>query len=48
MRLWGSALRFAFCRLQEGAVRNDLKPRLQKVFGLNSRYCYYSLLNLPR
>ena len=48
MRLWGSAERFAFGSLQEGAVRNDLKPRLQKVFGLNSRYCYYSLLNLPR
>ncbi len=39
MRLWGSAERFAFGSLQEGAVRNDLKPRLQKVFGLNSRYC---------
>ena len=39
MRLWGSAERFAFCRLQEGVVRKDLKPRLQKVFGLNSRYC---------
>ncbi len=39
MRLWGSAERYAFCRLQEGVARNDLKPRLQEVFGLNSRYC---------
>jgi predicted transposase len=39
MRLWGSAERYAFCRLQEGVVRNDLKPHLQEVFGLNSRYC---------
>ncbi len=39
MRLWGSAERYAFCRLQEGVARNNLKPRLQEVFGLNSRYC---------
>ena len=38
MRLWGSAERYAFCRLQEGVVRNDLKPRLQETFGINSRY----------
>lgn len=38
MRLWGSAERYAFCRLQEGMGRNELKPRLQEIFGINSRY----------
>lgn len=38
MRLWGSAERYAFCRLQGGTVRNELKPHLQETFGIDSRY----------
>lgn len=38
MRLWGSAERYAFCRLREGTSRNELKPHLQETFGINSRY----------
>ncbi|ADG05053.1 transposase, IS605 OrfB family [Kyrpidia tusciae DSM 2912] len=38
MRLFGSCMRWAFGRLQEGMSREEIKKRGQVLFGLNSRY----------
>ena len=38
MRRWSSCMRFAYNRLLEGKERKELKRKLQKIFGLNSRY----------
>ncbi len=38
LRLFCACMRWAFCRLLEGASRDEVKRKGQELFGLNSRY----------
>ena len=44
MRVYQSALRFAYNRLLEGKTDNEIVKLIRSVFGLNSRYAYSALV----
>ena len=44
MRVYQSALRFAYNRLLEGKTANEIVKLVRSVFGLNSRYAYSALV----
>ncbi len=44
MRIWSSAMRYAYKRLLEGMEINTLRKLIQNVFGLNSRYSHSAIV----
>ncbi|MEW6656475.1 MAG: IS200/IS605 family accessory protein TnpB-related protein [Aquificota bacterium] len=44
MRIWSSAMRYAYKRFLEGMEINTLRKLIQDVFGLNSRYSHSAIV----
>jgi len=44
MRIWSSAMRYAYKRFLEGMEINTLRKLIQDVFGLNARYSHSAIV----